>query len=120
MKLLIDMNLSPDWVTVLAAEGIDVVHWVNIGSINATDREVMAWAKSGGYVILAHDLDFGAILAATDADSPSVVQLRIYNITPASAQKLVLDVLSRFAEELKQGALISVDEGRARIRILPM
>jgi predicted nuclease of predicted toxin-antitoxin system len=47
MKLLIDMNLSPDWVEALTAEGIEAVHWVNVGSASASDREIMVWAKSG-------------------------------------------------------------------------
>ncbi|MBF0558062.1 MAG: DUF5615 family PIN-like protein [Nitrospirae bacterium] len=120
MKILIDMNLSPEWVDVLTAEGMEAVHWVNVGSAGAPDREIMAWAKSGGFIVLTHDLDFGAILAATGADSPSVIQLRIQDIAPPVAKHLVLDVITRFAEDIKQGALISVDEDRARIRILPI
>jgi predicted nuclease of predicted toxin-antitoxin system len=114
------MNLSPDWVAVLTAGGIEAVHWVNVGSAKAPDKKIIAWAKSGGYVLLTHDLDFGAILASTGADSPSVIQLRIQDVTPEVAKQLVLDVIARFAEEVKQGVLISVDEDRARIRILPI
>jgi predicted nuclease of predicted toxin-antitoxin system len=65
MKLLIDMNLSPRWVQVFEQAGIQAVHWSLIGPGNAPDREIMAFAKSGGWVVLTHDLDFGAILAAT-------------------------------------------------------
>ena len=93
---------------------------MNVGSASASDRVIMEWAKSGGYVVLTHDLDFGAILAATGADAPSVIQLRIQDIAPAVAKQVVLDVIARFAEEMKQGVLISVDEDRARIRILPI
>jgi len=99
---------------------MEAVHWVNVGSASASDRVIMEWAKSGGYVVLTHDLDFGAILAATGADAPSVIQLRIQDIAPAVAKQVVLDVIARFAEEMKQGVLISVDEDRARIRILPI
>jgi predicted nuclease of predicted toxin-antitoxin system len=31
MKLLLDMNLSPDWVAELAARGWEAVHWSAIG-----------------------------------------------------------------------------------------
>lgn len=37
MKLLIDMNLSPDWVEVLATEGLEAVHWSKVGSSSAAD-----------------------------------------------------------------------------------
>lgn len=120
MKLLIDMNLSPDWVEALAADGIDAVHWSKIGSATAPDKELMAWAKSNRYIVLTHDLDFGAILAATNADAPSVVQLRFQNLAPSHAKQLVVKVLNDYRHELEQGALISLDEDKARVRILPL
>jgi predicted nuclease of predicted toxin-antitoxin system len=120
MKLLIDMNLSPDWVEALAVHGIDSVHWSGIGSTSAPDRELMAWAKSNGRIVLTHDLDFGAILAATNAEGPSVIQLRIQDLSPGHGRKLVVRVLHDYEDELGQGSLISVDEDRARARILPL
>jgi predicted nuclease of predicted toxin-antitoxin system len=74
MKLLVDMNLSPKWCSVLQAEGWDAVHWSDVGTASATDRAVMQWALRDERVVLTHDLDFGAILAATQATGPSVVQ----------------------------------------------
>lgn len=120
MKLLIDMNLSPELVEVLAVEGIDTVHWSKIGPATAPDRELMTWAKNNGYIVLTHDLDFGAILAATSADAPSVVQLRFQDIAPQHAERLVRKVLHNFSRELEQGALISIDVDKARVRILPL
>ena len=67
MKILIDMNLSPAWVSVLEDAGHTASHWSAIGSMNAPDREILSWAKMNGYVLFTHDLDFGAILAATAA-----------------------------------------------------
>ena len=68
MKILIDMNLSPAWVSVLEEAGHTASHWSTIGSLNAPDREVLLWAKANGYLLFTHDLDFGAILAATEAE----------------------------------------------------
>lgn len=120
MKLLIDMNLSPEWVEVLAAEGVAAVHWSKIGAATAQDKELMSWAKSSGHIVITHDLDFGAILAATGAEAPSVVQLRIQDLSPVYAKEFVIKILQKFQLELEQGALISVDEGKARVRILPL
>jgi predicted nuclease of predicted toxin-antitoxin system len=36
MKVLLDMNLSPDWVGFLAVAGIESVHWSAIGAGTAT------------------------------------------------------------------------------------
>jgi predicted nuclease of predicted toxin-antitoxin system len=73
MKLLLDMNLAPDWCGVLGREGFDAVHWSAVGDGRATDAIVMAWARANGRVVVTHDLDFGALLAATGAEGPSVV-----------------------------------------------
>jgi predicted nuclease of predicted toxin-antitoxin system len=36
----------------------------------------MAYALANNFVVLTHDLDFGTILAATQGNKPSVVQIR--------------------------------------------
>ena len=69
MKLLVDMNLSPGWVSYLAEAGFEAVHWSEIGSGSAPDTELTHWAAKHGYVVLTADLDFGAILAATQSRS---------------------------------------------------
>ena len=120
MKILIDMNLSPAWVSVLKEAGHAAIHWSTIGAPNATDREILAWAKAKGYVLFTHDFDFGAILAATDAEAPSVIQIRTQDITPDHAKNLLLNVIKRFFQDLLRGALISVDEEKSRVRMLPL
>lgn len=87
MKLLIDMNLSPRWVGVLADAGFEAAHWSTLGAKNAPDSEIMAYASAHNYVVLTHDLDFSAILAATHGEKPSVVQIR--------AEDVSLDVIGR-------------------------
>ena len=52
MKILIDMNLPPRWVQVLAKAGWRAAHWSQVGALNASDREIMAWARENGYVII--------------------------------------------------------------------
>jgi predicted nuclease of predicted toxin-antitoxin system len=120
MRILVDMNLSPAWVGILQNAGHEAVHWSSVGERTAPDREILAWARERGYVLFTHDLDFGAILAATAADAPSVIQIRTQDVSPQQAAALLLDVLQRFAYALGQGALISVEEHRARIRVLPL
>jgi predicted nuclease of predicted toxin-antitoxin system len=120
MKLVIDMNLSPAWASVLNQAGHAVVHWLTIGSPHATDREILTWARKHKHVVFTHDLDFGAILAATEGDSPSVVQIRTEDPTPDHCAQIVIETLRLNADYLAAGALISVDEDRARVRRLPL
>ncbi len=91
MRLLIDMNPSPRWVNALTGAGFEAVHWSALGPANSPDSEIMAYARVNGYVVLTHDLDFGAILAATHGDKPSVVQIRADNISPQAIGELVID-----------------------------
>ena len=51
MKILVDMNLSPDWVTVLTNHGITAVHWSTVGDPRAPDDLIMDWARANGYVV---------------------------------------------------------------------
>ena len=120
MKFLIDMNLSPRWVEVLQSEGWDSVHWPEIGQPDATDSELMEWAREHGRVVLTHDLDFGAMLAATQATSPSVAQIRTQDVRPESLAPLLILVLRRYENELTEGALLIADRSRSRVRILPL
>jgi len=120
MKVLIDMNLSPQWVEVFTGAGLDATHWFAIGDPRATDRAIMEWARSNAHIVFTHDLDFGAILAATQAIGPSVIQIRADNVMPEDAGDTVIAAIRRFQDALEQGALISVDPQRARARILPL
>ncbi len=119
MKIILDMNLSPAWAPFLEAEGYKVRHWSEIGAITAPDTEIMDWARSNDYVVFTHDLDFSALLFATKVIAPSVIQLRIEDIRPQSVGKLVLIALQKAEEEIRRGALVTIDPRKNRIRLLP-
>lgn len=120
MKLVIDMNLSPEWAAVLQRHGWEAVHWSTVGNPRATDSEIMAWAHATGHVVFTHDLGFGALLAATDAQGPSVIQVRTQDVTPGHLETLLVAALRAHDIILEEGALVTVDEARSRVRILPL
>ena len=120
MKLLIDVNLSPDWVPVLQRHQHDALHWSTVGDIRASDREIMNWARKNGYMVFTHDLDFGSLLALTHANGPSVLQVRTQDVSPQHLEHLVSAALNKYESLLRQGALIVLDEFKLRARILPL
>jgi predicted nuclease of predicted toxin-antitoxin system len=120
MRFLIDMNLSPGWVPFLQRAGFVAVHWSAIGKYDASDRELMRWAEDNGYIVVTNDLDFSAILAATQRQQPSVMQIRADLLTPAVIGGAVLRAIEQTRDELAAGALVSVDIQRARLRVLPI
>ncbi len=114
------MNLSPAWIAFLERNGWQAIHWSSVGDPRATDRAIMDWARANEYVVFTHDLDFGAILAVTRAEGPSVLQVRAQNVLPEHLGEVVIAALRQFAQQLEAGALITVDEGTSRARILPI
>ena len=121
MKLLVDMNLTPDWVPYLAQAGFQTVHWSSLGLGTAPDVEIMAYAQAEGHVVFTRDLDFGAILAFSRGSKPSVVQLRVQEILPEDIGEAVVQALRQAEKELEGGALLTIDSFyRARLRPLPL
>lgn len=120
MKLLVDMNLSPRWIGVLGDAGFKAAHWSTLGIHNAPDSEMMAYAKVNDYVVLTHDLDFGAILAATHGEKPSVVQIRAEDVSPDVIGIQVVAALRQMASELEEGVLLTVDPNHTRLSVLPL
>lgn len=120
MNILIDMNLSPNWAEFLTGAGFTAVHWSAEGAPNASDHELMQWAAQRDHIVLTADLDFAAILAATESNRPSVILVRNDILTPEALGNAVLAVIQQAKDELLAGAIVSVDAERARIRVLPL
>jgi predicted nuclease of predicted toxin-antitoxin system len=119
MKFLIDMNLSPQWINYLRDDGHDAIHWSIIGAAEAEDRTIIDWAWGHGYTVLAKGLDFGAILALSGASGPSVAHLRSDLTLPTDVGELVRDAVEQAETDLDAGAVLTIEVGRSRVRILP-
>ena len=113
------MNLSPHWADRLSG-GMPAIHWSTVGRVDASDTEIMAYAATHDYIVLTHDLDFSAVLAATQGTKPSVVQIRSDNLSPSAIGEPLIAALRQMAAELAAGALLTVDPGRTRLHVLPL
>src|SRR5438270_11109405 len=120
VQLVIDMNLSVEWVAELSKHGWSAVHWSTVGDPAAEDAEIMAWALANGRVVFTHDLDFGTMLALTHAAGPSVFQVREQNVLPDHLAPLVIAALRQHDGALAAGALVVVEEKKSRVRVLPL
>ncbi|SFL14431.1 hypothetical protein SAMN05216302_10352 [Nitrosomonas aestuarii] len=80
----------------------------------------MAYAKANDYIVPTHDLDFSTILAATHGEKPSVVQIRVDDVNPDAIGKQVIAALQQMSTDLADGALLTVDTNRTRVRLLPL
>lgn len=120
MKFLADMGVADESVEALRRLGHDVVHARTLGLHSRPDSDVLAAAKSEGRIVVTFDLDFGDLLAAGGELLPSVVLIRTQNQRPTVVTPRLIDVASRFAQELASGALIVVEDARFRLRRLPL
>ncbi len=120
VQIVVDMNLSVEWVSLLTQAGLPSLHWSEVGDRCAEDTTIMAWALAEGRIVFTHDLDFGTALALTHARGPSVIQVRGQRVLPEHIGPVVLAVLKRYGAELSAGALVVVEETRSRVRILPL
>ena len=114
------MNLSPSWITRFKKENWEAIHWSSVGEATAADREILGWASERGYIVFTHDLDFGNLLASNPQLNPSVIQLRSQETSPDKMGEVVVLALRRMAEELRHGALVTIDASKSRVRILPL
>lgn len=80
----------------------------------------MRFAVAHDWIVMTHDLDFGAIPAATQDQAPSVVHVRADNLDPDVIGERIVRALRQMRAELAQGALLSVDTARDRLRMLPL
>jgi len=120
MKLLLDQGLPRSTPTWLNQAGMDAIHVAEIGLATATDANILQEAKTQGRVVVTLDADFHTLLALTQATSPSVIRVRIEKLRAQALSKLLILVTSRLAQELEQGAAITVERSRCRIHYLPL
>lgn len=120
MRILVDMNLSPAWVHTLRTAGWETVHWSTTENPSAPDTVIFAFAREHHWTVFTNDLDFGTLLAHTRSGAPSVFQIRAQNLSPDHLAPLVIKTLLRFTPELESGSLVTVDEQRQRVRLLPL
>ena len=80
----------------------------------------MAYARENDYAVLTNDLDFSAILAVTHGEKPSVVQIRADNLSLDAIGSQVVSAILQMEFELEEGALLTIDPIRTRLRMLPL
>jgi len=120
MKILVDMNLPPKFAKMIADNGIETVHWYNLGSPDAKDVEILTYAQTHNYIVMTCDLDFSTILSVTHGKKPSIVQIRTQDYHTKAVVLLVVDTIKQCEDDLKEGAILTINAKRGRLRLLPL
>jgi predicted nuclease of predicted toxin-antitoxin system len=120
MRFLADMGVSQRVVTWLHEQGHDATHLRDEGLQKLENGAIFTKAFRESRIILTWDLDFTEILALSKTGTVSAVVFRLMNTRSTHVVERLERVLSESAQDLEEGAIISVEEGRHRVRLLPL
>jgi predicted nuclease of predicted toxin-antitoxin system len=121
MRLLLDNNLFAALVEILAKAGWDVVHGATLGLQAVPDEAVMEAARPDARILVSADTDFGALLAASHAASPSMVLVRrVAGRRVEALAGLLLANLPEVEAELNAGSVVVIGEDSMRVPRLPI
>jgi predicted nuclease of predicted toxin-antitoxin system len=101
--------------------GHQAVHVDQFSLGAAEDVAILDFARSGKWVVVTSDTDFGTLLAAQRATAPSVILTREVSTLPVDdLARLLIVNLSAFDEALMTGAVVAISPRGIRVRRLPL
>ena len=120
MRFLADMGVSQQVVGWLRSNQHDAVHLRDQGLQRLPNGDIFQKAATEGRIVLTFDLDFGEIVAASAGQIVSVILFRLRNTRSAFVIRRLEDVLNESSNDLSRGAIVVVEDGRHRVRHLPI
>ncbi|MBM4083824.1 MAG: hypothetical protein FJ272_03460 [Planctomycetes bacterium] len=120
MRFLADMGISPDTVAFLRSLGHDAAHLHEQRLHRLDDPGILQKARDEGRILLAHDLDFGELMAASGGKLPSIIVFRLRDMRPDRVNHSLDRVIAAHHELLARGVIVSVSEARIRVHELPV
>jgi predicted nuclease of predicted toxin-antitoxin system len=71
-------------------------------------------------IVLTQDLGFASIVALSGLAHPSVVSLRLADARVPAVNDTLAAFLPGIEADLRSGAIVTIEENRARVRLLPL
>lgn len=115
MKFLLDSCISFFAVKDLRENEFSVT-WVPETGKDPGDEVIIEKAYSENLVLVTADKDFGELVFLKGMHSPTII--RLVNITAIDQGKIILELIRSYKKEIEDGAIITVDRYRVRIRHL--
>lgn len=114
MKLLLDTCVWGGALPMLREAGHDVI-WSGEWETDPGDQEILHQAYEQSRILVTLDKDFGE-RAIVYGDRHCGI-IRLVNIPARQQANYCLSVLSKYSSDLADGAIVTVDQNRTRIRI---
>ncbi len=113
MKLLLDTCVWGGVCSDVASAGHDVI-WCGDWPTDPGDEEILAYAYREGRVLVTLDKDFGEMAIVRGKPHSGII--RIVDVSATRQSSVCLSILTRYADEIRAGAIITTTETRVRIR----
>lgn len=120
MRYLADHHISHRTVSLLRAKSFDIYRVSDVLPPDAKDLQILELARTEDRTVITQDLDYSALLASTGYNRPSVVSLRLHNNRPERLASVLEKILPSVEADLQMGVIVVIEEGRIRIRPLPL
>jgi predicted nuclease of predicted toxin-antitoxin system len=113
VRLLLDSSIWSPVVDDLRRAGHDV-EAVRDWPSDTGDRAILAHANAHGRVLVTLDKDFGTLIMRDR--QPHAGLLRLVTDSVHQQTPMVLEAIERFGDDLRAGAIVTVDEDHIRVR----
>ena len=120
MQFLADMNISPKTVEALRQYGWDIIRVSQFLSVNASDQEILEYARQEDRIVITQDLDFSMLLALGGYNRPSLITLRLVVSDPDVVTCKLLEIVPRFEQILQEGCTLTIEDVVVRVHRLPI
>lgn len=107
-------------MTYLRTLGHHAKHLHEEGLARLADEKILEKARNERAILLTHDLDFGELMAVSQAQLPSVILFRLSDMRPDNVNHRLQQIIQCYATELEQGAIFSITDKQVRVRRLPI
>jgi predicted nuclease of predicted toxin-antitoxin system len=109
VRLIVDNQLPIALARFLGASGFECAHVVDVGLDTACDRDIWAYARQNGLVIVTKDDDFRILASQQRSIPPQVVWVRLGNCRK--------DALLRAFESLLPALKAALEAGEEVVEI---
>ncbi|NET55295.1 MAG: hypothetical protein F6K47_03605 [Symploca sp. SIO2E6] len=120
IRLLADMNISPQTVTFLQQQGWEIIRVSEVLPATTPDSDILEFAHREEWIILTQDLDFSTLLALGGYNQPSLITLRLPASDPDTVNQKLMEVLPGIEDVLEEGCAVTIQDTAVRIRKLPI
>ncbi|MDD5307519.1 MAG: DUF5615 family PIN-like protein [Deltaproteobacteria bacterium] len=114
MKVLIDSCVWGGAAAEIAGAGHDVVSVADVWAEDPGDEQVLNTASAEGRVLVTLDKDFGELAVVRGVRHAGIV--RLVGLGAREQGGLCVWAIKAHADELGDGAIVTVEPGRIRIR----